>query len=74
MIIFFETNNKRIIVSSVHDEIVLEYTVNLLRSEARDLRTEIYKLRNEVNDLRTQKLIVVICVHIDYHLQAGRTI
>jgi transposase len=33
-------------MSSIHDEIVLEYTVNLLRSEARDLRTEIYKLKN----------------------------
>src|ERR671918_1690549 len=42
-------------MSSIHDEIVLEYTVNLLRSEVRDLRTEIYKLKNEVNDLREQK-------------------
>jgi len=42
-------------MTSTHDEIVLEYTVNLLRSEVRDLRIERDYLKNEVNDLREQK-------------------
>lgn len=42
-------------VTSIHDEIVLEYTVNLLRSEVRDLKMERDNLRNEVNDLGAQK-------------------
>jgi chromosome segregation ATPase len=42
-------------VTSIHDEIVLEYRVNLLRSEVRDLESERDNLRNEVNDLRAQR-------------------
>jgi hypothetical protein len=45
-------------VTSIHDEIVLEYTVNLLRSKVRDLRMEIDKLKNELNGLREPKNIV----------------
>jgi hypothetical protein len=41
--------------TSVMDEVVLEYRVNLLRSEVRDLRTERDNLMNGVNDLREQK-------------------
>src|SRR5918996_5534171 len=42
-------------MSSIHDEIVLEYTVNLLRSEVRGLRLERDQLINEVKDLRAIK-------------------
>jgi hypothetical protein len=45
-------------VTSIHDEMVLEYTVNLLRSKVRDLRMEIDKLKNELNGLREPKNIV----------------
>ena len=41
--------------TSIHDEIILEYRVNLLRSEVRDLATERDNLKNEVTDLRSQK-------------------
>lgn len=55
-------SNKRNSVSttSVHDEIVLEYTVNLLRSEVRDLKIERDSLKNEVNNLRAQKYNLLI--------------
>ncbi|MGC2309322.1 MAG: hypothetical protein WA461_13035 [Nitrososphaeraceae archaeon] len=43
-------------MTSIHDEIVLEYTVNLLRSKVRDLRMEIDKLKNELNGLRGPKI------------------
>jgi hypothetical protein len=42
-------------MSSIHDEIVLEYTVNLLRSEVRDLKKERDNLKIEVRDLRARK-------------------
>jgi predicted transcriptional regulator len=45
--------------TSIHDEIVLEYTVNLLRSEVRDLRIERDNLKNEVNDSHAQKYNVL---------------
>src|SRR5918996_6019665 len=50
-------SNKRksLATSSIHDEIVLEYTVNLLRSEVRDLKKERDNLKIEVRDLRAQK-------------------
>ncbi|MGI0043548.1 MAG: hypothetical protein ACRD47_07535 [Nitrososphaeraceae archaeon] len=41
--------------TSVIDGVVLEYTVNLLRSEVTDLRIEGDSLKNEVTDLRAQK-------------------
>ncbi|MGH9924147.1 MAG: hypothetical protein ACRD5B_02115 [Nitrososphaeraceae archaeon] len=44
---------------SIHDEIVLEYTVNLLRSEVRDLRIERDDLKNEVKDLHAEKYNVL---------------
>jgi hypothetical protein len=50
-------------VTSIHDEIVLEYTVNLLRSKVRDLRMEIGNLKNELNGLRAQKYSLQIQVH-----------
>jgi orotate phosphoribosyltransferase-like protein len=41
--------------NSVMDEVVLEYRLNLLRSEVRDLGIEKDNLMNEVKDLRAQK-------------------
>lgn len=40
--------------TSIHDEIILEYRVNLLRSEVKDLESQKEKLKNEVAHLRTQ--------------------
>ena len=40
---------------SVMDEVVLEYRMNLLRSEVKDLKIERDDLKNEVNDLRAQE-------------------
>ena len=42
-------------VTSIHDEIILEYRVNLLRSELKDLKIETDSLKDEVKDLRAQK-------------------
>jgi predicted nucleic acid-binding Zn-ribbon protein len=39
---------------SVMDEVILEYRLNLLRSEVRGLKEERDNLRNEVNDLCTR--------------------
>jgi transposase len=39
--------------TSIHDEIVLEYRVNLLRSEVRDLELERQHLMDELAELRT---------------------
>ena len=54
---YIQRTNKRksLATSSIHDEIVLEYTVNLLRSEVRDLKKERDNLKIEVRDLRAQK-------------------
>jgi hypothetical protein len=41
--------------TSIHDEIVLEYRVNLLRSEVRDLELERQRLMDELAELRAQK-------------------
>lgn len=41
--------------TSVMDEVLLEYRVNGLKCEVRDLKIERDKLTNEVNDLRAQK-------------------
>ena len=46
--------------TSIHDEIVLEYRVNLLRSEVRDLELERQSLKDEVAELRAQKIKVEI--------------
>jgi hypothetical protein len=40
---------------SIHDLIILEYRVNLLRSEVRELDLQKENLKNEVNDLRAKK-------------------
>lgn len=48
---------------SVMDEVVLEYRVNLLRSEVRGLEKERDNLKNEVKDLRAQKYDLVNQVH-----------
>ena len=50
--------------TSVHDEIVLEYTVNLLRSQVKDLKIERDNLRNEVTTLRAQKYNLQIQVRV----------
>jgi hypothetical protein len=42
------------------DEVVLEYRVNLLRSQVRDLKIERENLKKEVNDLRAQKYNLLI--------------
>jgi hypothetical protein len=41
--------------ASIHDLIILEYRVNLLRSQERELELQKENLKNEVNDLRAQK-------------------
>jgi hypothetical protein len=41
--------------ATIHDFIILEYRVNLLRSQVRDLALQKENLTNEVNDLRAQK-------------------
>lgn len=41
-------------VTSIHDEIVLEYTVNGLRHEVKDLESQKEILKNDVTDLRAQ--------------------
>jgi chromosome segregation ATPase len=48
--------------ASINDLIVLEYRVNLLRSEVRGLEIERKNLKNEVNDLRAQKFNLQIQV------------
>lgn len=48
-------NSRTPSMASIHDLIVLEYRVNLLRSEVKDLAIERDRLKNEVNDLRGQK-------------------
>ncbi len=40
--------------TSIHDEIILEYRVNLLRSQVRDLESQRKKLNNELHNLRAQ--------------------
>ena len=49
-------------LTSIHDEIILEYQVNLLRSEVRDINLERGKLRNELADLSEQKYNIQIQV------------
>jgi hypothetical protein len=45
------------------DEVVLEYRVNLLRSQVRDLKIERENLKKEVNDLRAQKFNILTQLH-----------
>lgn len=42
-------------VTSIHDEIILEYRVNLLRSEVKELESQRKNLKDELDGLRTQK-------------------
>lgn len=49
--------------TSVMDEVVLEYRVNLLRSQVRDLKIERENLKKEVNDLRAQKFNILTQLH-----------
>lgn len=49
--------------SSVMDEVVLEYRVNGLRRDVKDLQMERDKLVNEVNNLRAQNYKLQIQVH-----------
>ena len=49
-------------LTSIHDEIILEYQVNLLRFEVRDTKLERGKLRNELADLSEQKYNIQIQV------------
>src|SRR5919106_1139838 len=53
-------------MASFHDFIILEYRVNLLRSEVRDLMLQKENLTNEVNDLRAQKSNLEDQVHAKY--------
>lgn len=41
--------------ASIHDLIILEYRVNLLRSQEKDLKLQRENLLKEVNDLHAQK-------------------
>ena len=50
-------------VTSIHDEIILEYRVNHLRSELEDFKIERDSLKNEVKELRGQKYIIQIQLH-----------
>jgi hypothetical protein len=49
--------------TSIHDEIILEYRVKLLRSSVKDLNIERNNLMNEVDDLRALKynLQIQVC-------------
>ena len=49
--------------TSVMDEVVLEYRVNLLRSQVRYLKIERENLKKEVNDLRAQKFNILTQLH-----------
>jgi hypothetical protein len=42
-------------VTSIHDEIILEYRVNLLRSEVKELEIQSENLKDEIKNLRAQK-------------------
>jgi septal ring factor EnvC (AmiA/AmiB activator) len=53
--------------TSIHDEIILEYRVNNLRHEVRDLELQRQNLKNEVKDLCTQKY------HIQIQLRARQS-
>lgn len=50
-------------VTSIHDEIILEYRVNLLRSELKDLKLERDNLINEVKELCAQKFDIMTQLH-----------
>jgi len=52
---------------SVMDEVVLEYRVNLLRSEVRDLELERQSLKDDLAELRAQK------IQVQYHLCAKQS-
>jgi predicted transcriptional regulator len=54
-------------VTSVHDEIILEYRVNGLRHEVRDLESQKEILKNEIKDLRAQ------FYNVRYQLSAKRS-
>jgi len=47
-------------VTSIHDEIILEYRVNLLRSEVKELESHRKNLKDEINNLRAQKYNLLI--------------
>jgi aspartyl-tRNA synthetase len=47
-------------VTSIHDEIILEYRVNLLRCEVKELELQRKNLKDETNNLRAQKYNVQI--------------
>ncbi|MFY9966293.1 MAG: hypothetical protein WBL44_15595 [Nitrososphaeraceae archaeon] len=46
-------------VTSIHDEIILEYRVNFLRYEVRELESQRKNLKDEINSLRAQKYDVM---------------
>ena len=51
----FSNKRKSPSTTSINDEIVLEYRVNLLRSEVRDLEIQIDNLKDELEDLSARK-------------------
>ncbi|MGH9952881.1 MAG: hypothetical protein ACRD5J_14755 [Nitrososphaeraceae archaeon] len=53
--------------TSINDEIVLEYRVNLLRSEVQDLELERQSLKDELAELRAQT------TKVQYHLCAKQS-
>ena len=53
------TSNK-IMSPSIHDEIILEYRVNLLQSEVKELESHRKNLKDEINNLRAQKYNLLI--------------
>jgi hypothetical protein len=60
--------------TSVMDEVVLEYRVNMLRSEVRDLEIQIGNLKDELEDLRAQKthyLILIFSIFVNCTIASG---
>jgi len=49
--------------TSIHDEIILEYRVNLLRSEVRELESQRKNLRYEIDNLRARKIDLLNQLH-----------
>lgn len=46
-------------MTSIHDELILEYRINFLRSQIRELESQREDLKDEINNLRAQKYNVV---------------
>jgi predicted transcriptional regulator len=63
----FSNRTKSQTTTSIHDEIILEYRVNGLRREVRDLEIQKGNLKDELTDLRAQ------IYNVQYKLRAKRS-